>query len=754
MADMMSKALALAAQGMRVLPLYPIGQGGGGACAQPSCQNAGKHPQLGAWQKRATTDAQQIRHWWTRGAGCGIGIATGVDSGIWVLDIDTKDGARGMESLRELEAEHGALPETLTALTGSGGEHYYFKIPAGTTIRNRAGVRSGIDVRGDGGYVVAPPSPHACGKAYEWEALETDTGPVDAPQWLIAMVTATPKATTSAKADEDISENRNDTLMRIGCALRGMGLVHGEIAAMLATINANRCKPALPADEVAKIATSCAGYPAGKAEGAASKARALDAMSPWAKARPPLERANEVTLGRELLDELAQVSGAQPVHDEGRLWVYLPSSGIWEEWTEQKLCKMVQGYEGRSVYDGKDDNGKPKHKRLSLSASRVAGSVKSAVRDSYAPGAFGEPRAGICCANGFLTVTAAGAELVEHSPEHRARAQVSWAWEPTARADRWTQFLLEVFEGADCEPKAMLLQEFAGAALVAGLACQLQRCLVLYGGGANGKSCAMSVISQLVPAQARAAVPPHSFGQDYAASALRGIQLNAAGEIPDASIGSSDRFKSIIAGEAIQAREPFKPSYTFKPAAAHVFSCNTLPGSTDTSKGFFRRFMVLEWLNLFEGARAAKGLAEHIVTTELPGVARWAVDGAIRLMERGEYTIPATSSAALNQWKHSADQVAQYVAERCKPARVAAAGSALGTKAAALYSDYRINFCDEHGYRQLSRMRFCQRLQALGFRPTKAREGMYYPLETRSLGSTQLHDWGDDITAAAGRVIP
>ena len=751
MADMLAQALALASNGLRVLPLFRIASSGACGCGNPACENAGKHPRLGAWQKRATNDLDQVTAWWSADPRCGIGVATGKGSGVWVLDIDTKTDPDGYQSLRALEKEHGTLPETLTALTGSGGAHFYFAIPDNVEIRNRAGVRPGIDVRGEGGYVVAPPSAHKSGRPYTWEAGEDDQKVADAPPWLLDLVTKSSRTTERVQAREEIAENRNDSLMRLGCALRSSGLYEQEIAAALQKANALRCRPPLSPNEVAKIAASCGTYDLGSPDRAVKRIEAAQAMSEWTRSQPPLDRANEVTLGRELLSELAHASGCDPVHDESRLWVYERGAGVWDEYPEQKLCKMIQAYEGRDVYAGEDENGNAQYKRLNLSSSKVAGSVKAAIRDAYRPEAFSAAERGICCTNGFLSITADGPKLLDHHPRQLARVQAPWAWDPDAKCERWFQFLLEVFEGPEVEKKAMLLQEFAGAAIVAGLACEMQRCLVLFGIGANGKSVAMECISQLVPESARAAVPPHSFGQDYAVSALRGVQLNAAGEIPDASIGSSDRFKSIVAGEVVQAREPFRSSYSYRPTAAHCFSANSLPGSSDSSKGYWRRFMVLVFDQIYEGSRASKGLAQRIIETELSGIAAWAVAGALRLMRRGEYTIPASSKAAVSEWKHGADQVAQYVAERCRPAK-AAAGQAFGTKAAALYADYRVSFCDEHGYRQLSRMRFCQRLQALGLKPTKQRAGMHYPIDTLPMGESPA-DWGDDIAETIGKLM-
>jgi hypothetical protein len=160
-------ALDYAAKGWRVVPIIPNE----------------KRPPLASWQRLATTDTELINRWWMGDyQSYGVGIATGEASGIWVLDIDDRD------ALYELEREHGELPPTLTSITGSGGEHQFFAYPAdGRIITNSAsGFAPGIDVRGEGGQVVAPPSVHPNGNRYEWD--EQCNSIAVAPEWLLKLV--------------------------------------------------------------------------------------------------------------------------------------------------------------------------------------------------------------------------------------------------------------------------------------------------------------------------------------------------------------------------------------------------------------------------------------------------------------------------------------------------------------------------------------------------------------------------------------
>lgn len=144
----------------------------------------------------AANDPATVRDFWRRCLNANIGLATGEKSGIWVLDID---GDEGRASLAALEGQHGRLPDTLRQITGSGGEHYLFSYDRGRPVRNKArkfmlpsGQRisiPGIDVRGDGGYIIAPPSIHPeTWRAYQWTSDPFETKLAFAPEWLISLV--------------------------------------------------------------------------------------------------------------------------------------------------------------------------------------------------------------------------------------------------------------------------------------------------------------------------------------------------------------------------------------------------------------------------------------------------------------------------------------------------------------------------------------------------------------------------------------
>ncbi len=218
-----------------------------------------KRPQGKGWQETATTDQTAIQA--ILNSDLNIGVMTGKQSGIFVLDIDCKNDAGGFESLRELESKHGTLPPTYTVMTPSGGMHYYFKFPEKQEIRNSAGkVGKGIDIRGNGGYVVGCSST-IDGNEYH-RADGTPDHVVDAPEWLLKLLNA-PKKSTAIKPNSGTVINsigsqvsngitqgsRNDSIFRLVCSWMANGYPYETIKQM-ALIESQKCDPPLEEPEV------------------------------------------------------------------------------------------------------------------------------------------------------------------------------------------------------------------------------------------------------------------------------------------------------------------------------------------------------------------------------------------------------------------------------------------------------------------------------------------------------------------------
>lgn len=181
MNELRDAALGYAHRGWRVFPLHGV-VNRACTCGRSTCSSAGKHPLVRRGLYEATTDSKRIQSWWRRWQSANIGIATGAHSGIAVIDVDLP---LALESLDRLV---GKLHTTLTGLTGGGGVHLIYRC-SDETLGNAAGRLlgmegdlPGIDLRANGGYIVAPPSVHMSGASYEW--LNPNRELASAPAWL------------------------------------------------------------------------------------------------------------------------------------------------------------------------------------------------------------------------------------------------------------------------------------------------------------------------------------------------------------------------------------------------------------------------------------------------------------------------------------------------------------------------------------------------------------------------------------------
>jgi hypothetical protein len=227
-----------------------------------------KKPLISSWPELASCDPGVIRRWIREHPHSNWAVATGLESNGWTLDVD---GPAGRASLAALELQHGPLPLTLTAITGraDGGEQRWFKYPRCFGIRSTSGeLGAGLDIRGDGGCVLVPPSVHPSGKLYEW--VDDTLCIAEAPEWLLQLLAGNGKEKGKANARQTPAERsilplhqRNDGLTRYGGALRRKGADHPELVEKLLEANQRRCQPPLGEKEVRRIAASVVRYPVG-----------------------------------------------------------------------------------------------------------------------------------------------------------------------------------------------------------------------------------------------------------------------------------------------------------------------------------------------------------------------------------------------------------------------------------------------------------------------------------------------------------
>jgi hypothetical protein len=216
------------------------------------------------WQKfqHERPTEHQVRTWFERRPEANIAVVTGEISGIVVVDVDPGHG--GTDSLAAMEGRHGALPDTVEAVTGGGGRHLYFAHP-GHEVRNRAGLAPGIDLRGDGGCIVVPPSVHPSGRSYRWRTGHApgEIEPAPLPVWL-----EQPRFAGDGPAGHPLAYwrglvragvaqgRRNTTIASFAGHLLWHGVDPDVIMELMLSWNRVRCHPPLDDEEVIETVRS------------------------------------------------------------------------------------------------------------------------------------------------------------------------------------------------------------------------------------------------------------------------------------------------------------------------------------------------------------------------------------------------------------------------------------------------------------------------------------------------------------------
>ena len=239
-------AILYAVNGYKIFPLVPNGK-------NPATKNGFKD---------ANADLSVINGIYSKTSEANIGMPTGQITGVFVVDVDVKNGQKGEESLAELVEKHGALPETLIQSTPSGGRHLFFKCETGVRVSTRRGRAPGLDVRGDGGYVAMAPS---CVDGVKYQFVNPDVGVADAPKWLIEWINDR-KAVNVVLVGKDglVREGaRNAYIFELSMECNRDGLPHEEARVIVHEANIEKCVPPLEIKEVEATLSSAYRYETG-----------------------------------------------------------------------------------------------------------------------------------------------------------------------------------------------------------------------------------------------------------------------------------------------------------------------------------------------------------------------------------------------------------------------------------------------------------------------------------------------------------
>jgi putative DNA primase/helicase len=609
---MLDTALAYAGRGW---PIFP-------------CVARGKRPLTSHGLKDASMDPVVLHEWWKRWPAANIGLVTGIASGLVVLDVDPRHG--GDASLAQLEQVHGTLPDTPEVLTGGGGRHLFFKHP-GRIVRNDAGKKlgPGLDIRGDGGYVVAAGSFHPTGRVYEWvnEHHPKDIGLADLPVWLLARLTISGGKIQSIESPEHcelITEGqRNTTLASYAGIMRARGMEKEEIFAALRAINRGRCAPPLSEIEVRAIAESIGRY-------------ALP------KPRSPVAGLKGGERIKLVADEIKHANHFAKSID-GTLYRY--RNGCYRQGGDDFIRELTK--------DILLQNGNERWWNLRF-AEEIVGYIKV-----DAPHMWQMPPRLVNIQNGLLNLDTNA--LIPHTPDHLWPIQYPVDFDPVATCPSWDRFVSETFP----EDSQQLAWEIAAWLLDLNLA--LQKVILLYGPGGNGKSRALVGYCNLVGPENVVALSLQRLENDrFSPARLVGKVANVCPDLPSMAVESSSTFKSLVGGDPLTGERKFSTSFEFRYHGRLLFSANSYPRSKDASSAFFRRWRVVPFDREFPpGSRIPETTLDALLGSpgELSGLLNRALAALPALRARGDFFSSESTALAELEFIQATDPIEAFLSE-------------------------------------------------------------------------------------------
>lgn len=636
---MLMEAMSYAKIGLPIFPVSPV----------PGL----KRPLIAGGFKSATKDEDIIFQWYNNiFPGAMIGLPTGQLSRIVVIDIDMKNGKNGQISLEEWESKHGTLPPTMVVETPSGGYHAYYALPEGITIPSGVNViGEGVDVRGDGGYVVAACSINESCETYNANNF-FDMAP--APQFLLDFLSKPKKSEGQqiCTGENSLFEqgSRNTGLFRAACKMYGLGVRTRE--ALLDTclrLNESLCRPPLPESEVISIITSVLKYD------------------------PPYSHDN---MGNA--DRFADYFHRDVKHVEKQWMVF--DGGVYKVDTLKKTQQMakqialvIEDEYKRAAQKGDDAIDKDIVKSLkSLSKKtkdqpfNMLNIAASDPRISAEVADFDTEDHLLNCKNGILDLDSL--EFIEHDPSYLFTKQTNASFLPEVKSELWEKFLDDLTSG-DQDFKDFLARLFGGVGTYGGNVEQVF--CILLGDGANGKSIfndairhVMGSYSDILRQEILTASGSNNIKHDIAD--IAGARFLQASEPPVSNKLNASLIKELTGGDMIKGRHIYQHSVKFTCKALISLVTNwelSLEAGDDALK---RRILVLKFNNVIPREQRDPLLSERLKEeNNMNAILSWLIEGRKEYLDIG-LSIPERVRKDTDAFNKNMDFFENFIASECE----------------------------------------------------------------------------------------
>lgn len=682
----------------------------------------------------------QVRTWWQQWPDAGVAIATG--NGLVVIDVDPKSG--GEDGFEKMLAGR-KLPDTVVVLTGGGGRHYYFAAPR-IPIKNRVGVFPGVDVRSDGGYVVAPPSRHQNGREYAFE-MSSVAGEVQLahmPDWLLSLITAPAQGASvtpdgrpvAAPLPESIVEGeRRKHLLSLAGSMRRRGAGEAAILAALRSENGSgRVKPPLDDVEI----TVLAGDIIKRYQEAKTVAKKKDKV-------PSAHRSGLTDLGNA--EKFREIYGAD--------FRYCYTWGKWVTWDGKRWqigadgeaeraaqCIPIQLHEDARValenaaLAQKEGRFEDAEKMKSWGAELKAWAIKSE-SSARINALIAEAKAmlevkydvfdfdafSLNCSNG--TIDLKNGSLRPHNRNDCITKVIPTAYDPDAKCPFFDDFMKKVTLGN--KPKEDCIIRALGSALTGD-----QRDQVLFffcGTGANGKSKLLEAVGGLLGPYAM------NTGSDFLTekggeqhptifAGLHGKRFVTTIEVGRGRKMDEPLLKMLTGGDVISARRVYEDFWEFKPTHKIFLAANHKPIISADDYAVLRRILIFSFDAFFwdkekgeqglEGYERDGNVSEKLAA-EFPGILARLVRGCLEWQQQGLQP-PQDVLAGGVEYQEEMDFFGAWVKEKTVPIPGVMTGFSF------LYGSYT-DWAIANGAPKLSRHALSTQLQKLKYKKGRTTTG-------------------------------
>lgn len=666
--------------------------------------------------KDASRDPETIRRWWGEHPNANIGVPTGPVNGFFVVDIDPKK--QGADEWALLVALHGE-PVTRRVRTPSGGMHLYFKWPASGGIPNGANVWRGIDVRGEGGYVVGPPShtnekrdPKNAEKivTYAGDYLPVDETPIrDAPAWILErVVKAEPRRVMRVPSSgiPPIHEGeRNERLFRIARGCRADGFTEEQILERLRQLNRDGTV-LVPVDdaELRTIARQGARVSAGR-DGHPETIREQREYhrTDLGNAQRLADRhAGEI---HWLTDRQAWVAwdGRRFKRDAGEMVMRAAQETVGSLYLDAANMEPGEDRKALAAYAAQCEREGKLRAMVSLARSQSAIMAESTTFDTD-PDLF-------TVANGTLDLSTG--ELGPHDRSHRITKSVDIPYDFGATCPTWLTFLNRVM--AERSELIDYLRRAVGYSLTGHTR---EHCLfMLYGTGANGKSTFTETLCDVLGeygmrTQFSTWVASERGEATHEIAALAGARFVVSNEAESNARLAEGLVKQATGGDRMRGCFKYQNSFEFVPAMKLWVALNHKPTIRDTDEGIWRRIRLVPFEVTIPPEERDPTLRERL-RSELPGILAWAVRGAFEWYHSG-LSDPEVVVEATGEYRADQDMLGQWFDE-CITVSDSSSDSSK-----ALYKSYK-SWCDDNGFRFVTSKKLGMMLKDRGFRQSPGR---------------------------------